>query len=92
MVADTQIWPTVAFPFGTPFTVHVTEESEALRTVAVNARSWLGASVAVGGKMAMLSALVSVTVADAVVGLPPAGVDVAWMVTGFAAGIAGGAA
>ena len=91
MVADTQIWPTAALPFGMPFTVHVTEVSEALRTVAVNARSWLGASVAVGGEMLMLSALVSVTVSDAVAGLPPAGVTVAWMVTGFAAGIAAGA-
>ena len=81
----------MAFPFGTPFTVQVTDVSEALRTVAVNARSWLGASVAVGGEMAMLSAVVSVTVADAVAGLPPAGVAVAWMVTGFAGGIAGGA-
>jgi hypothetical protein len=41
--------------------------------------------------MLMLSALVSVTVADAVAALPPAGIAVAWMVTGFAAGIAAGA-
>jgi hypothetical protein len=91
LVADTQIWPTVVLPLGMPFTVHVTEVSEALRTVAVNARIWLGASIAVGGEMAILSALVSVITADAVAGLPPAGVAVAWMVSGFAAGIAGGA-
>jgi hypothetical protein len=91
LVADTQIWPTVALPFGTPFTVHVTEVSEASRIVATNARRWPGASVAAGGEMLMLSALVSVTVADAVAALPPAGIAVAWMVTGFAAGIAAGA-
>ena len=91
MVEDKQIWPTVALPFGTPFTVHVTKVSEALRIVAANARRWPSASVAVVGEMLMLSALVSVTVADAVAGLPPAGDAVAWMVTGFAAGIAAGA-
>jgi hypothetical protein len=88
LVADTQIWPAVELPFGTPFTVHVTDVSEALRIVATNAKRWPGASVAVGGEMPMLSALVSVTVADAVAALPLAGIAVAWMVTGFAAGIA----
>ena len=61
-----QTWPTVALPFATPFTVHVTVGSVAFVTVGVNVMRWFTASIADGGEMLTPIALVTVTVAAAV--------------------------
>lgn len=61
-----QTWPTVALPFGTPFTDQVTVVSDVFVTVGVNVMRWLTASVAVAGETLTLMLLVTVTVAEAV--------------------------
>lgn len=66
-----QTWPTVALPFGMPFTAHVTVASGVPPTVAVNIACWVAASVAVGGEtFTAIPPPVRVTVAAALSGLP----------------------
>jgi hypothetical protein len=68
-----QIWPTVALPFGMPFTAHVTVLSGVLATVAANIACWVAASVALGGEtLTVTPPLVRVSVAAALSG-PPLG-------------------
>ena len=88
----TQICPTLAFPFSTPATDHVTVASEVFVTVGENEIRWLVPIVAVGGATFTVTPLVIVTVAAAISG-PPAGcgATVAWIVTGFVAGRSVGA-
>jgi len=68
----TQICPTLAFPFTTPATDHVTLASDVFVTVAENEARCAAPTVAVGGATLTVTPLVIVTVAAAVTG-PPAG-------------------
>jgi hypothetical protein len=88
----TQICPTLAFPFTTPATDHVTAVSEVPATAAENDVRCSVPIVAVGGATFTVTPLVIVTVAAAISG-PPAGcgATVAWIVTGFVAGRSVGA-
>jgi hypothetical protein len=87
LVADSQIWPTLAFPFAMPLTDHVTLVSGAFVTASVNEARWPGESVAAGGKTLTATLLVIVTVADATADE----FTVAWIVTGLAEGRSAGA-
>lgn len=70
-------WPTVALPFAIPLTNQVTVASDEFVTDGVNVARWPGESVAALGETLTLTLLVSVTVAEAVAGLPDGGVAVA---------------
>jgi hypothetical protein len=66
-------WPTVALPFGTPFTAHVTVASAVPATVAANIACCVAASVALGGEtFTVIPPSVTVTIAAALSG-PPLG-------------------
>jgi hypothetical protein len=67
-VPETQTWPTVAFPSGTPTTDHDTVVSAVFVTFAVNDVRCPVESVAVGGITLTVTALVIVTVAEAISG------------------------
>ena len=88
----TQICPTLAFPFATPATDHVTVASALFVTVAENEVRCPVPIVAVGGATFTVTPLVIITAAAAISG-PPAGggLTAAWIVTGFIAGKSFGA-
>jgi hypothetical protein len=69
--------PTVALPFRTPLTDHVTVVSVVFVTLGVNVARWPGESVAALGETLTLTLLVIVTAAEAVAALPDGGVAVA---------------
>ena len=71
-VPDWQTWPTNALPFAMPFTDHVTVASDEFVTVAEKDARSFDESVAVGGETITPTALVTVTVAAAV--MPPGAV------------------
>ena len=62
-----QIWPRVAFPLRTPFTVQVTAVFAVLVTVGVNVVRWAMATDAPEGATVTLTALTIVTDAETVV-------------------------
>lgn len=68
----THTWPTLALPFGTPFTAHRTLVSGEFATIAVNDCRWPGDSVAALGATVTITPLIIVTVADALAAPPPA--------------------
>jgi hypothetical protein len=63
--ANTQIWPTVALPLATPFTVHETFASAEPTTVGVRVMDCEGAIVAEAGATETVTSLTIVTVAAA---------------------------
>lgn len=88
-----QTWPTVALPFGTPFTAHVTVASGVPATVAANIACCVAASVAVGGEtFTVIPPPVTVTVATALSGSSlGCGLTTACTVIGFCDGRPAGA-
>jgi len=92
LVPALQTCPSAASPFGTPSTDHVTVPSDVFDTVAANVMRWPVKTPALDGATDTVTLLVIVIVADSVVE-PPSVTElaVAWIVTGFPAGIAFGA-
>ena len=83
--------PTEELPLGTPFTNHESRASDVCETLAVKVARRPVPTVAVGGEIEIPTLPTSVTVAEAVCGLPDGGLKVAWIVSGFALGSALGA-
>ena len=90
-VPGSQTWPTLALPFGMPFTDQVTVVSDVFATLGINDMRWPVETVAVGGETPTVISVVMATVADSVV--PPLVTElaVAWIVTGLVAGRLAGA-
>ena len=78
---DTQIWPTLAFPFAMPFTDHVTVVSDAFATLAAKDKRWPVGTVAAGGATLTVISLVMVIVADSATAPLVTPLAVAWIVT-----------
>jgi hypothetical protein len=83
--------PTLALPFGIPFTDQVTVASDVLATIAAKDIRWPVATVAVGGATFTVTLLVMVAVAASVLAPLVTELAVAWIVTGFVAGRPAGA-